>query len=247
MHHIALSITKAPSTRQVPGCSSEPQRQEGTTTAMDYFYRTLETAQERARQAATAASTSAQTLAQQVQTHTASLSEQASERIKSLHLQEAVQKHVDAFQQQRNSEKAGPSQEQLEAYAITPDFQAFVRSLTYSTFRDFPQQDQQPEHSADSASESSLSPQQAQSSKESDLDTYLQDALGRDHVEGPEGEDSHSRDISSAGGDDDFDQYLRELNAGEAKHEDDTTHAKGSDDECSTPDLDDYVKDLQSD
>lgn len=76
---------------------------------------------------------------------------------------------------------------------------------------------------------------------------WLQDALGRDHEEGPEGEDSHSLDSSSAGGDDDFDQYLRELNAGEPKHEDDTHHAKGSDDECSTPDLDDYVKDLQAD
>lgn len=34
-----------------------------------------------------------------------------------------------------------PSQEELALYAITPDFRDFVRSLTYSTFRDFPESD----------------------------------------------------------------------------------------------------------
>jgi hypothetical protein len=34
-----------------------------------------------------------------------------------------------------------PSQEELAAFAITPDFRDFVRSLTYSTFRDFPESD----------------------------------------------------------------------------------------------------------
>lgn len=33
---------------------------------------------------------------------------------------------------------AGPSSEELLDYAITPDFKEFIRSLTYSTFRDFP-------------------------------------------------------------------------------------------------------------
>lgn len=33
---------------------------------------------------------------------------------------------------------AGPSTEELEQYGITSDFKDFVRSLTYSTFRDFP-------------------------------------------------------------------------------------------------------------
>lgn len=33
---------------------------------------------------------------------------------------------------------AGPSSEDLEKFAITADFKEFVRSLTYSTFRDFP-------------------------------------------------------------------------------------------------------------
>ena len=39
---------------------------------------------------------------------------------------------------------AGPSNDELLQYSITPDFKEFVRSLTYSTFRDFPL-DQLPE------------------------------------------------------------------------------------------------------
>eukprot|EP00884_Botryococcus_braunii_P008624 jgi/Botrbrau1/17763/Bobra.0127s0020.1 len=34
-----------------------------------------------------------------------------------------------------------PTPEELAAYGITPDFRDFVRSLTYSTFRDFPEED----------------------------------------------------------------------------------------------------------
>jgi len=39
---------------------------------------------------------------------------------------------------------AGPTAEELERYGITSDFKDFIRSLTYSTFRDFPL-DQLPE------------------------------------------------------------------------------------------------------
>ena len=113
---------------------------------MNFFYRTFESAQEHARQAAAVATSSAQGLAQQVSSHTATLasqagtlSDQAAERLKGLQLNEAIQKQVNALQQRnRTDEGVGPSQEQLEAYGITPDFQAYVRSLTYSTFRDFP-------------------------------------------------------------------------------------------------------------
>ena len=113
---------------------------------MNFFYRTFESAQEHARQAAAAATTSAQELAQQVTSHTASLasqagslSEHATERFKGLQFPEALQKQVEALQPKGQSSQQAPSQQQLEAYAITPDFQAFVRSLTYSTFREFPQ------------------------------------------------------------------------------------------------------------
>lgn len=33
---------------------------------------------------------------------------------------------------------AGLSSQELEQYAISPEFQDYIRSLTYSTFRDFP-------------------------------------------------------------------------------------------------------------
>lgn len=114
---------------------------------MDFFYRTFETAQDHARQAAAVAASSAQGLAQQVSSHTAtlasqagSLSDQAAERLKGLQLNDALQKQVNALQQRsRGAEDSLPSQGQLQAYGITSDFQGFVRSLTYSTFRDFPQ------------------------------------------------------------------------------------------------------------
>ena len=74
----------------------------------------------------------------------------------------------------------------------------------------------------------------------------LQDAMGK------EGDDATIDDAGSSGspaGDDDFDQYLRELNTAEegttTHHEDEI--AKNADaDGASTPDtLDEYVKDLQ--
>lgn len=120
--------------------------------AMNFFYKTFESAQEYTRQAAATASTSAQELAQQVSSRTATLAtqagqassaaaEQATERFRGLQLTEALQKQLNALQQNtQNREGSAPSKEQLEAYGISSDFQSFVRSLTYSTFRDFPQE-----------------------------------------------------------------------------------------------------------
>ena len=77
----------------------------------------------------------------------------------------------------------------------------------------------------------------------------LQDALDREHEdgEGP-GEDSRSR-TSSPAGDDDFEQYLRELHKGSSGTPVETPNARTDNDdeeeEGSAADLDDYVKDLQ--
>ena len=110
---------------------------------MDFLRRNLEVAQEQARNAALTASQSAAGLAQQLSEHTKVLAEQAtqlsnaaaeqaSQRLKGLQLADGLQSRLQP------ATEAGPSEaEQLE-YAITPHFREFIRSLTYSTFRDFP-------------------------------------------------------------------------------------------------------------
>lgn len=357
--------------------------------AMNFFYKTFESAQEYTRQAAATASTSAQELAQQVSSRTATLAtqagqassaaaEQATERFRGLQLTEALQKQLNALQQNtQNREGSAPSKEQLEAYGISSDFQSFVRSLTYSTFRDFPQEpadarssaevqqhkdgryltswqeqhallvvqavteinelrfvlcpkrmtdkqfwhtyfhlarkhlppeafdphfqpkqpptaaaeqpvdfqtrlqqlsasaqhwgtstaasvaalagkssgaDSQSLNAAGAKADSSGSEMHAREGQQadglaadSDLEAYLQDAMGREGEDAPGEEYAGSTDTSE--GDDDFDQYLRELNAGEdgaGAQEAQSNPRDGQSNGASTPDtLDEYVKDLQ--
>lgn len=60
---------------------------------------------------------------------------QAQQRLKELHIAEQLDKLAASSHQQQEE---APSLSELRLYGITSDFKDFVRSLTYSTFRDFP-------------------------------------------------------------------------------------------------------------
>lgn len=111
---------------------------------MDYFRRYAEVAQAQAKLAAASASKLAEqlgdqtkVLAEQASTYGKATAEQAQQRLKDLHLSEQLDKLAASHHQQQAS-KQGPSLAELRQYGITPEFKDFVRSLTYSTFRDYP-------------------------------------------------------------------------------------------------------------
>lgn len=111
---------------------------------MDFFKRYTEAAQVQAKLAASSASKLAEqlgdqtkVLAEQASTFGKATAEQAQQRLKDLHLSEHLDKLAATHHQQQEQGK-GPSLSELRQYGITPEFQDFVRSLTYSTFRDYP-------------------------------------------------------------------------------------------------------------
>lgn len=111
---------------------------------MDYFKRYAEVAQAQAKLAAASASKLAEqlgdqtkVLAEQASTYGKATAEQAQQKLKDLHLSEQLDKLAASHHQQQGKEQ-GPSLSELRQYGITPEFKDFVRSLTYSTFRDYP-------------------------------------------------------------------------------------------------------------
>lgn len=111
---------------------------------MDYFKRYAEVAQAQAKLAAASASKLAEqlgdqtkVLAEQASTYGKATAEQAQQRLKDLHLTEQLDKLAASHHQQQGKAQ-GPSLAELREYGITPEFKDFVRSLTYSTFRDYP-------------------------------------------------------------------------------------------------------------
>ncbi len=63
--------------------------------------------------------------------------ESAQSRLRTLELPGGLNARLGAL---GRPAEAGPAAEgELAAFGITPDFREFIRSLTYSTFRDFPQ------------------------------------------------------------------------------------------------------------
>ncbi|KAL3130334.1 hypothetical protein ABBQ38_008164 [Trebouxia sp. C0009 RCD-2024] len=111
---------------------------------MDFFKRYSEAAQTQAKLAASSASKFAEqlgdqtkVLAEQASTFGKATAEQAQQRLKDLHLAEHLDKLAASHHQQQDQGK-GPSLAELRQYGITPEFKDFVRSLTYSTFRDYP-------------------------------------------------------------------------------------------------------------
>ena len=120
---------------------------------MNFFYRSLESAQEQARQAAAQASALAQQVGQQTAQLASSASDQAQQSLKGLSVPTSLQQRLESLrlpgaQQQA---QAAPSDEQLRAYGITPECQGFVRGLNYASFRD----SQGSEQASPSASSSS--------------------------------------------------------------------------------------------
>ena len=119
--------------------------------------------QEQARQAAAQASA----LAQQVGSHTAALatsaSGQAQQSFKSLSVPTSLQQRFEGLRLTgaQQQQQAAPSDAQLAAYGITPEFQAFVRGLNYASFRDSPG-GEQPSTSTSGASSSAEQQQQQQ-------------------------------------------------------------------------------------
>ena len=114
---------------------------------MDFFKRYSEAAQAQAKLAAASASKLAEqlgdqtkVLAEQASTYGKATAEQAQQRLKDLHLSDHLDKLAASHHQQQDSGK-GPSLSELRQYGITPEFKDFVRSLTYSTFRDYPVDD----------------------------------------------------------------------------------------------------------
>lgn len=111
---------------------------------MEYFKRYAEAAQAQAKLAAASASKLAEqlgdqtkVLAEQASTYGKATAEQAQQKLKDLHLAEQLDKLAASHHQQQGKAQ-GPSLAELRQYGITPEFQDFVRSLTYSTFRDYP-------------------------------------------------------------------------------------------------------------
>ena len=103
---------------------------------MNFFYRSLETVQEQAKLAAAQASALAQQASQQTAVLATSASGQAQQSFKSLSVPTSLQKRFEGLQLPNSRQPQAPSAEELQAYAITPEFDATVRGLTYSTFRD---------------------------------------------------------------------------------------------------------------
>ena len=111
---------------------------------MDFFKRYSEAAQAQAKLAASSAGKLAEQLGDQTKVFAEQASifgkataEQAQQRLKDLHLSEHLDK-LAASHHQQPEEVKGPSLSELRLYGITPEFKDFVRSLTYSTFRDYP-------------------------------------------------------------------------------------------------------------
>ncbi|DBA74162.1 hypothetical protein WJX77_005562 [Trebouxia sp. C0004] len=111
---------------------------------MDFFKRYSEAAQAQAKLAASSASKLAEqlgdqtkVLAEQASSFGKATAEQAQQRLKDLHLSEHLDK-LAATQHQQLEQGNTPSLSELRQYGITPEFKDFVRSLTYSTFRDYP-------------------------------------------------------------------------------------------------------------
>lgn len=112
--------------------------------SMEYFKRYTEAAQAQAKLAASSASKLAEqlgdqtkVLAEQASTFGKATAEQAQQRLKDLHLSEHLDK-LAATQHEQQEQRNSPSLSELRQYGITPEFKDFVRSLTYSTFRDYP-------------------------------------------------------------------------------------------------------------
>ena len=112
---------------------------------MDFFLKNFESAQatlaEQAKQAALNAQKTAKGFAEQVSKQGKVLAEQASSMSKEA--AESAQHRLLSLDGPHLSlgtpkEPEKPSPAVLEKYGITPEFLDFVRSLTYSTFRDFP-------------------------------------------------------------------------------------------------------------
>ena len=104
---------------------------------MNFFYRSLETVQEQAKQAAAQASALAQQASQQTAVLASSATGQAQQSFKSLSVPAALQKRFESLKLSGAQDLPAPSPAELQALAITPEFEATVRGLTYSTFRDF--------------------------------------------------------------------------------------------------------------
>ena len=112
---------------------------------MDFFLKNFESAQatlaEQAKQAALNAQKTAKGFAEQVSKQGKVLAEQASSMSKEA--AESAQHRLLSLDGPHLSlgtpkEPEKPSPVVLEKYGITSEFLDFVRSLTYSTFRDFP-------------------------------------------------------------------------------------------------------------
>lgn len=127
---------------------------------MDFLWRNLDAAQSQAKLAAASAqgyalqissqlSDQTRILAEQAGTLSKATAEHAQAKLMDLQLTESLN---SAFQREQ---EAGPSEEELLKFSITVDFRDFVRSLTYSTFRDFPLADAIPPCRTSSASPSS--------------------------------------------------------------------------------------------
>lgn len=115
--------------------------------SMDFFKRYTEAAQVQAKLAASSASKLAEqlgdqtkVLAEQASTFGKATAEQAQQRLKDLHLSEHLDKLAATHHQQQEQSK-GSSLLELRQYGITLEFKDFVRSLTYSTFRDYPMEE----------------------------------------------------------------------------------------------------------
>lgn len=63
--------------------------------------------------------------------------ESAQTRLRTLELPSALNTRLTAMAKPAETEPVPEAE--LLAYGITPEFREFIRSLTYSTFRDFPQ------------------------------------------------------------------------------------------------------------
>lgn len=108
-------------------------------------------------------------LAERAQAMSNPITEQARQKLAELHINESLvtlEERLNDLNSKISTEaqKEEISQEELLAFGITPDYQDFVRSLNYSTFRDFPEEHLQPLDDGGEGSGSgskSLSPWQA--------------------------------------------------------------------------------------
>ncbi|KAK9843405.1 hypothetical protein WJX81_000637 [Elliptochloris bilobata] len=208
---------------------------------MDMFRRNLEAAQAQALSAALTAQKSARGFAQSVSEqgkalagnlseNTKVLAEQATtlsstaqSRLRTLELPSGLNARLGALAKPAEAEPVPESE--LLAYGITAEFREFIRSLTYSTFRDFPQ-DALPASSQEpntpGGSTKYLTPWQerhamlvVQSTREINELRYEGGGSGDGSGPAHDGSAEHGGNGNSGEDDeaeDDFDRYLSELN-----------------------------------